>query len=152
MRPTDPPPVIDPLRPRFDPEPDYRPEPHFWPYVDLPEQPTAEEIAAMDPDVRRMMFGTRSLPFSVTLVFPRFEGPEYDRAMEMARGAHDYREVGSGAAFRSWARFEPDDVLALRALYELVGSREGSEVLIDERPVPYARELWLPLLWYLLPR
>jgi len=25
-------------------------------------------------------------------------------------------------------------------------------VLIDDRPVPYARELWLPLLWHLLPR
>jgi hypothetical protein len=25
-------------------------------------------------------------------------------------------------------------------------------VLIDERPLPFARELWLPLLWYLLPR
>jgi hypothetical protein len=25
-------------------------------------------------------------------------------------------------------------------------------VLIDDRPVPYARELWLPLVWFLLPR
>jgi hypothetical protein len=24
--------------------------------------------------------------------------------------------------------------------------------LIDDRPVPYARELWLPLVWFLLPR
>jgi hypothetical protein len=23
-------------------------------------------------------------------------------------------------------------------------------VLIDDRPVPYARELWLPLLWFLI--
>jgi hypothetical protein len=33
-----------------------------------------------------------------------------------------------------------------------VGRFPMSEVLIDDRPVPYARELWLPLLWYLLPR
>ena len=25
-------------------------------------------------------------------------------------------------------------------------------VLIDDRPVPYARELWLPLVWFLIPR
>jgi hypothetical protein len=60
--------------------------------------------------------------------------------------------VGAGAARRAWARYQPEDVAELRTLYQLVGSAEGSDVLIDERPVPYARELWLPLLWYLLPR
>jgi hypothetical protein len=25
-------------------------------------------------------------------------------------------------------------------------------VLIDDRPVPYARELWLPLVWLVLAR
>jgi hypothetical protein len=27
---------------------------------------------------------------------------------------------------------------------------DGVEVLIDDRPVPYARELWLPLFWFLI--
>jgi hypothetical protein len=35
-------------------------------------------------------------------------------------------------------------------LYELVGSRPETEVLVDDRPVPYARELWLPLVWFLI--
>jgi hypothetical protein len=152
MKPPKTPAVIDPVRPRLDPEPDHQPEPHFWPYVDLPEQPTAEELAAMDPDLRRELFATEPLPFSVTVVFPRFEGPEYEQAVAIARGARDYREVGAGSSFRSRARFQPEDVEALRTLYQLVGTLEESEVLIDERPVPFARELWLPLLWYLLPR
>jgi hypothetical protein len=25
-------------------------------------------------------------------------------------------------------------------------------VLVDDRPIPYARELWLPLIWFLIPR
>ena len=29
---------------------------------------------------------------------------------------------------------------------------DATEVLIDDRPVPYARELWLPLVWFLIPR
>jgi hypothetical protein len=153
MAASDSPPVtIDPLRPRLEPEPVHQPEPHFWPYVDLPQQPTTEEIAAMDPDLRAIVFGAQTLPFSITVVFPRREGEEYERALELARQAPGYREVGSGPQFRSWARFQPEDVAALRTLYELVGSWEGSDVLVDERPVPYARELWLPLLWYLLPR
>lgn len=106
----------------------------------------------MDPDLRTIIFGTQTQPFSITIVFPRFDGADYERALALAKEARAYREVGTDAQFRSWARYQPEDVAALRVLYELVGSREGSEVLIDERPVPYARELWLPLLWYLLPR
>ncbi|HEY8549428.1 MAG TPA: hypothetical protein VIL35_05710 [Vicinamibacterales bacterium] len=143
---------IDPERPRLDPEPTHRPEPRFWPYVDLPEQPTDEELAALDPDLRTALFGPGERPFSITLVFPPFDGPNYARAVELARGAREYREVGEGASRRIRARYEPGDVLALRDLYQLVGDVEGSEVLVDDRPVPYARELWLPLLWYLLPR
>jgi len=33
-----------------------------------------------------------------------------------------------------------------------VGGSDATEVLIDDRPVPYARELWLPLVWFLVPR
>ena len=40
----------------------------------------------------------------------------------------------------------------LRDLFELVGPFDACEVLIDDRPVPYARELWLPLIWFLIPR
>jgi hypothetical protein len=148
-RPTSP---VDPVRPRLDPEPVHRPEHRFWPYVDLPEQPTAQELAELDPDLRVALFGTPARPFSLTIVFPRFEGPEYERAVALARQSREYREVGSGAALRSRARYQPDDVEALRELYGIVGSFDGTEVLVDERPVPYARELWLPLLWYLLPR
>ena len=28
----------------------------------------------------------------------------------------------------------------------------ATEVLIDDRPLPYARELWLPLIWLLITR
>ena len=36
----------------------------------------------------------------------------------------------------------------LKDLFELVGPVPGVEVLIDDRPVPFSRELWLPLLWF----
>lgn len=143
---------IDPERPRLEPEPRYQPDERFWPYVDLPEQPTTEELTALDPELHAALFGPPPRPFSITLAFPRFAGPEYDRALSLARASREYREVGTGEAFRSRARFQPEDVLALRDLFEIVGRHEGSQVLIDEVPVPFARELWLPLLWFLLPR
>lgn len=136
----------------MDPVPTHRPDERFWPYVDLPEQPTDAELAALDPDLHTALFGPPPRPFSITVSFPRFEGPDYERALVLARTASEYREVGSGEAFRSRARFLPDAALTLRDLFEIVGRYEGCDVLVDDRPVPYARELWLPLLWYLLPR
>jgi hypothetical protein len=142
---------IDPVRPRLDPEPAFRPDERFWPYVDLTEAPTTEELTALDPDLHAALFGSKR-PFSYTIVFPRFEGPDYEKALALARAADDYREVGMGVAFRSHARFLPSQAAALRELFQLVEPYEGRDVLIDDRPIPYARELWLPLLWYLLPR
>ena len=87
------------------PVPDYRPVERFWPYVDLPEQPTEEELAALNPELSEALFGTAKLPFSVSLDFPRFDGPDYPRAIEMARAAAEYREIKAGAALRHRARF-----------------------------------------------
>ncbi len=132
--------------------PRYRPSERFWPYVDIAEQPSNEELAALDPDLQEALFGGQRRPFSMTLVFPVFESPEYGRAVELARTATEYREVGHGPAFRHRARFEPAEAPRLRDLFEIVGRFDGCEVLVDDKPVPYARELWLPLVWFLIPR
>jgi hypothetical protein len=124
----------------------------FWPYAELPEQPTDEELAAIDPDLQDALFGTRVRPFSITLVFPQFDSPDFGRALELARASAEFRESGSGATLRYRARFWPTDAVRLRDLFQLVGPLDATEVLIDDRPVPYARELWLPLVWFLLPR
>ena len=130
----------------------HRPVERYWPYVEKPEEPTTEELAALDPDLYATLFGPRDLPFSVTLVFPPFDGDNYSRALQKAQASREYMEVGEGETLRHRARFFSTDVAALRDLFELVGPVPGLEVLIDDRPVPYTRELWLPLLWFhLLP-
>jgi len=130
----------------------YRPVERYWPYVEKPEEPTAEELAALDPDLHITLFGPRDLPFSITLVFPPFEGENYERALIKARASAEYMETGAGAECRHRARFFSTDASRLRDLFELVGPVHGMDVLIDDRPVPYTRELWLPLLWFhLLP-
>ena len=132
------------------PVPDYRPVERFWPYVDLTEQPSAEELAALSPELSEALFGTQPPPFSITIEFPAFEGPDYARAIEIARASAEYRELGDGAQRRHRARFFPRAALHLRSLFDLVGRFDATEVLIDDRPVPYARELWLPLVWFLI--
>lgn len=126
----------------------HRPLERFWPYVEKPEEPTAEELAALDPDLHETLFGPRDLPFSITIVFAPFDGPNYERAMEKARASAEYRENGEGADRRHRARYFSDDIVRLKDLFDLVGPVPGTEVLIDDRPVPFSRELWLPLLWF----
>jgi len=132
--------------------PKYRPLERFWPYAELPEQPSPEELASLDPDLHEALFGARPRPFSITLVFPRLNVKDFDRALELARQSAEYRETGAGDAQRYRARFWPSDAVRLRDLFEIVGPSDDTEVLIDDRPIPYARELWLPLVWFLIPR
>ncbi|MES1254110.1 MAG: hypothetical protein ABUS56_00765 [Acidobacteriota bacterium] len=130
--------------------PTHRPLERFWPYADLPEQPTDEELASLDPDLREALFGTERRPFSITLVFRATDTPECTRALALARASAEFRETGHGDDRRYRARFFSADAARLRDLFEIVGSLDGTEVLIDDRPVPYARQLWLPLVWFLI--
>jgi hypothetical protein len=131
--------------------PVYRPLERFWPYADLPEQPTDEELAALNPELRQAIFGAPQRPFSISLDFPVFAGEAYSRAVELARASDEYLELHVGGELRHRARFFPSArPLHLRELYELVDQVEGTEVLVDDQPIPYARELWLPLVWFLI--
>ncbi len=139
------------IEPKPAPPRQYRPLERFWPYADLPEQPSEQELAALDPDLHEALFGAQPRPFSITLVFPKFDGPDYDRALDLARHSAEYREVGAGEPVRHRARFWSRDAAGLRDLFQIVGRFDATEVLIDDRPLPYARELWLPLVWFLIP-
>ena len=132
------------------PVPDYRPVERFWPYVDLPEQPTPEELAALHPELAEALFGKPKLPFSLSVEFSPFNAPDYARALDLAKAAAEYRDLGAGASLRHRARFCPPDAVKLRELFEIVGRFDSTDVLVDDKPVPYARELWLPLMWFLI--
>lgn len=129
-----------------------RPAERFWPYADLPEEPTAEELAALDPDLHAALFGMPPGPFSITLVFPPFEARDYEEAISLARASREYRELRTPDGVRHRATFYSADARALRDLFAIVGRFDACEVLVDGRAVPHARELWLPLVWFLLPR
>ena len=78
--------------------PKYRPLERFWPYAELPEQPTNEELASLDPDLHDALFGERPRPFSITLVFPALEIPRFAEALDLARASAEFRETGAGTS------------------------------------------------------
>ena len=131
--------------------PEYRPIERFWPYADLSEQPDEEELAQLHPELRAVLFGAPVLPFSISLSFPAFDGAAYDQAVDRARASDEYTEFEVAGVRTHRARFFPATRAAdLRDLYGLVAAVPGNEVLVDDRAVPYARELWLPLVWFLI--
>lgn len=132
-------------------KPEYRPIERFWPYAELSEEPSEEELATLHPELRAVLFGEPTLPFSMSLVFHAFTGDDYEQAVARARASDEYAEYEVAGVRTHRARFYPSDRPAdLRDLYELVARLPGTEVLIDDRPVPFARELWLPLVWFLI--
>ncbi len=130
----------------------HKPLERFWPYADLSEEHSEEELLALDPELRAALFGAPPRPFSILLVFPEFDGSDYARAVELARASAEYQVSGSGPTFRHRARFYPGDAKRLHDLFDIVGRLHTCEVLVDDKPMPYARELWLPLIWFLIPR
>lgn len=124
----------------------HRPIERFWPYADLSETPTDEELSALDPALAAALSPPGARPFSVTIVFPPLDSPDYGKAVELAKQSAEYRQIG---VFHR-ARFLAGDIVELHELWMLVGTFDSVEVLIDDRPLPYARQLWLPLMWFLL--
>jgi len=132
-------------------QPTTRPLERFWPYTDLKEQPSDEELARIQPELREALFGPLNLPFSVSLVFPDFTGPDYERAVALARASDEY--AASEHDGRRWHRarfFTKDRPMRIRDLYLIVATVEGNDVLINDRHLPYVRELWLPMVWLLI--
>jgi hypothetical protein len=91
--------------------------------------------------------GRRPRPFRMGVAFDAFSGPNYERALALARRSPVYRETRRGELLTHHAGFDSKDASVLRELYDIVGPITGSEVTVDGKKVPYARELWLPLFW-----
>jgi hypothetical protein len=91
--------------------------------------------------------GRRPRPFRMGVTFEPFEGPGYARAVELARRSPAYRATDEGSRRIHHAAFDSGGAGTLHELFEIVGAQTGTEVLVDGRKVPYAREIWLPLFW-----
>lgn len=114
-----------------------------------PVVPKAEEdISHLSDEMVDILYpGRRPRPFRMGIAFDAFEDPEYARAVELARRSPVYHEREQSGGKRHEAAFDAAGAAALRELFQLVGQRPGTDVLVDGKKAPYARELWLPLFW-----
>jgi len=107
-----------------------------------------EDISHLSDEMADILYpGRRPRPFRIAVEFFRFDGPVYGHAVALAQRAAVYEERGGGDRLVHRAAFETGGARLLRDLFTIVGPRPGTEVLVDGKRVPYARELWLPLFW-----
>jgi hypothetical protein len=130
-----------------------------------------EDISQLSDEMADILYpGRRPRPFRMGIAFDAFDGSGYERAVELARRSPVYHErTGSGGSGgtgespplegrardslpserrpRHEAAFEASGARTLRELFQIVGQRPGTDILVDGKKAPYARELWLPLFW-----
>ena len=105
-----------------------------------------EDISHLSDEMADILYpGRRVRPFRIGVVFDAFEGD--GAAVELARRSAAYREREQGEIRRHHAAFTMLEASTLRDLFQLVAERPGTDVLVDGRAVPYAREIWLPLAY-----
>jgi len=106
------------------------------------------DISHLSDEMAEILYpGRRQKPFRIGVVFDGFTGPEAERAVALARRSPEYKEEPGSASHRHHAAFETAGAGVLRELFQIVGQRSGTEVLVGGKRVPYAREIWLPLYW-----
>jgi hypothetical protein len=107
-----------------------------------------EDISHLSDEMVDVLYpGRRPRPFRIGVRFEAFEGPDYALALELARRSPVYRAEQEGRRLFHYAAFDSHDARSLSRLYAMVGPLPATEVLVDGKKVPYARELWLPLFW-----
>ena len=110
-----------------------------------------KDISHLDPRMVEILYPERaSREFTVTVVFGPSDDPAYPEAVALAERALRYRKEGSDKWLRHYATYTVDQVEELRRLFVRVSEYPSTEILIKDKKVPFAREMWLPLLWFFL--
>lgn len=77
--------------------------------------------------------GTVTAVFSITLVFPDIDDPDFPMALELARQTPGFRQTGGGATTRYRARFLAGDAARLREVYDVVGPSNHTGILVNDQ-------------------
>lgn len=107
-----------------------------------PDQATEEKLNSI------LQPSTQAPTFKITVEFGYKPSPHYKKAVQLAKRSPTYREEGEGEWIRHSATYTPSEVDELFALFTLVHQWETTEILVNHKRIPYAHQLWLPLMWF----
>ena len=93
-----------------------RPLERFWPYADLSEEPSPEELSAIDPELHTALFGRRRGRFPSPSRSRHSRAP-ISRARSSSPGNHATTANPAAGRTSSSRDFHPTDAAALRELF-----------------------------------
>lgn len=120
---------------------------------DLPDilEYEEEDISHLSPRSKEILYPKRmEKDFRITVEFGPFKENRYREAVSHAKKSSHYRESGSGKYLRHHAGYTCRDVNDLFRLFNLVEEDPSCSILVNGKEFPYARTLWLPLMWIFL--
>jgi hypothetical protein len=107
------------------------------------------DISQLSDEMAELLYpGRRPRPFRIGLRFERFGGPGLEPALALARKSAVFREEAGPDGPVYHAAFDAGEARTLRDLFELVKERPDLELRVDGKKLPYAHELWLPLVFF----
>jgi len=89
--------------------------------------------------------------FTITVVFGHSRKKKYRQVVELAKQALSYHTEGEGRWLKHYAKYDPPSAAKLFELTALLNESIEYEVLVQDKPLPYGHDLWLPLMWTFLP-
>jgi hypothetical protein len=118
----------------------------------LPEEDAAL-FETLTPELARLLYPEQvATPFRVTMVYPELRGGAATAGSRIEATAERSESVTETDDPQRRTTFSLAQIEEFHELYHLVEASFGSaeiELLLNDRPVPLARELWLPLIWTL---
>jgi hypothetical protein len=107
-----------------------------------------QDISQLSDEMAELLYpGRRPRPFRVSLSFGGFEGPGLAPALALARRSALFREEAGRDGPVYHAAFDAGEARTLLNLFEIVKERPDLELRVDGKKLPYAHELWLPLVF-----
>ena len=108
-----------------------------------------EDVSHLDPQMVEILYPERApRDFTLTVVFGPTEDPKYQESVTLAERAPRYRREGQDHSLRHYATYTVNEVEDLHRLFGYVSEYPTCEILVKDKKVPYARELWLPFFWF----
>ena len=84
----------------------------------------------------------------ITLVFEQNREDDLNEILHIAQNARFFSNTKDGSVTRYYATYLPEQANELFKLFEKVETNHRLQILINGKIRPYARNLWLPLLWF----
>jgi hypothetical protein len=86
----------------------------------------------------------------ITLVFENNNDKNFEEILTIAKKANFFSQQQMEFGTQYYASFLPEQANDLFDLYSKIEENHRLKILINGKIRPYARTLWLPLLWFLM--